>query len=73
MYAAGHPPLPGFEIATFTQQMPKHWVDFADKSADVQDNFLKNSKDPLYDSKAYKKSDLHRTRTLLTGALVVCQ
>ncbi len=25
MYAAGHPPLPGFEIATFTEEMPRHW------------------------------------------------
>jgi hypothetical protein len=25
MYAAGHPPLPGFEIATFSDKMPRHW------------------------------------------------
>lgn len=25
MYAAGHPPLPGFEPATFSNQMPRHW------------------------------------------------
>jgi hypothetical protein len=25
MYAAGHPPLPGLEVATFSLAMPKHW------------------------------------------------
>ena len=25
MYAAGHPPLPGFEPASFGQQQPRHW------------------------------------------------
>lgn len=25
MYAAGHPPLPNFEMETFCRQMPQHW------------------------------------------------
>jgi hypothetical protein len=25
MYAAGHPPLPGFELATFSERLPRHW------------------------------------------------
>jgi len=25
MYAAGHPPLPNFEMETFCQSMPRHW------------------------------------------------
>ena len=25
MYAAGHPPLPSFEMVTFTKYMPQHW------------------------------------------------
>ena len=25
MYAAGHPPLPGLETATFSDAMPRHW------------------------------------------------
>jgi hypothetical protein len=25
MYVAGHPPLPGVELATFSQQEPRHW------------------------------------------------
>jgi hypothetical protein len=27
MYAAGHPPLPGFELARFCELMPAHWDD----------------------------------------------
>jgi hypothetical protein len=30
-YAAGHPPLPGFEYAAFASQMPTHWKPLADK------------------------------------------
>ena len=30
-YAAGHPPLPGFEFAAFAAQMPAHWKPLADK------------------------------------------
>ena len=25
MYAAGHPPLPSIEVATFSEEMPRHW------------------------------------------------
>jgi hypothetical protein len=25
MYAAGHPPLPSIEVASFSKQLPKHW------------------------------------------------
>lgn len=31
MYAAGHPPLPGFELAAFTAQMPAHWRSLPEK------------------------------------------
>ncbi len=27
MYAAGHPPLPSFEVWTFSQQVPHHWME----------------------------------------------
>lgn len=32
MYAAGHPPLPGIELATFSEQMPRHWETWPEKS-----------------------------------------
>jgi hypothetical protein len=70
MYAVGHPPLPGFEIEMFTEQMPRHWAEFAAKADKVQEHFVKHTADPLYDEKTYKKDNLHRTRTLLAGTLV---
>ena len=30
MYAAGHPPLPAMDIATFALNQPQHWRDAAD-------------------------------------------
>ena len=32
MYAAGHPPLPSFEVAAFGERMPRHWELLAQKS-----------------------------------------
>jgi hypothetical protein len=31
MYAAGHPPLPGIEISTFSESMPDHWEYLGEK------------------------------------------
>lgn len=31
MYAAGHPPLPSFEVATFTAALPPHWESLTEK------------------------------------------
>jgi len=30
-YAAGHPPLPSFELASFQEQMPRHWKSLREK------------------------------------------
>ena len=32
-YAAGHPPLPSFELAEFSEQMPVHWKSLREKGA----------------------------------------
>lgn len=40
MYAAGHPPLPGIEIETFSQNMPRHWRNLAEKPADLPNRAL---------------------------------
>ncbi len=37
MYAAGHPPLPGFEVTAFSEQLPKHWRNNKDKTAQVRE------------------------------------
>jgi hypothetical protein len=70
MYAAGHPPLPGFELETFTQQMPRHWEEFAAKSDKVRAQFLQFTKDAIYQGKRFEKANLHRTKSLLVGGLV---
>jgi hypothetical protein len=36
MYAAGHPPLPGFEGSTFSDAMPRHWQLLGEKEVAVQ-------------------------------------
>ena len=36
MYAAGHPPLPGVELATFSDQLPRHWKYLSEKPENVQ-------------------------------------
>jgi len=36
MYAAGHPPLPSFELATFSEEMPRHWQLLGEKSQKVK-------------------------------------
>ena len=37
MYAAGHPPLPGVEVATFSEAMPRHWEYPEEKSPQVRE------------------------------------
>jgi hypothetical protein len=69
MYAAGHPPLPGFEIITFSAAMPRHWETLADKYQRL--GGLKKYKD-LYD-KIYdfgEPHDVHQIHLLLTSAIV---
>jgi hypothetical protein len=39
MYAAGHPPLPSFETATFSDQMPRHWRYRQEKRQDLTTRF----------------------------------
>jgi hypothetical protein len=34
MYAAGHPPLAGFDSATYSLAMPRHWIPLAERSGD---------------------------------------
>ncbi len=70
MYAAGHPPLPGFELETFANQMPKHWREFHKKADGVRDEFLKRNADDIYGRESYKLDNLHETRAALVAALV---
>ncbi len=54
MYAAGHPPLPGIEIATFSDQMQRHWQ-YTKEKPDAVQKMLKKlnvAADPFEESKA---------------------
>jgi hypothetical protein len=70
MYAAGHPPLPGFELETFVHQMPNHWVEFARKGEKVRTQFLENTQDPYYAGRNWQPENLHRTKSVLVAGLV---
>ena len=37
MYAAGHPALPSFEVATFCEAQPRHWRHLREKTREVQE------------------------------------
>ena len=58
MYAAGHPPLPGFEAAMFSDEMPQHWQYLGQKSK------------PIQESLGYDGKTREPTQLLLVGAAV---
>ena len=59
MYAAGHPPLPGFEVAMFSDEMPRHWQYLREKN---------NKK--LWEEQGYNGKTREATQLLLVGAAV---
>jgi hypothetical protein len=63
MYAAGHPPLPSFEVVAFSEQMPRHWEYLKEKNPDR----LKLLKPPPIDPA------LEETHLTAVGSLVVFQ
>ena len=65
MYAAGHPPLPSIEVATFTEYIPRHWMLVAEKEGTK--NAIKNNK-PL--PAGFRPSDLEQTKLAIVGAAV---
>jgi hypothetical protein len=58
MYAAGHPPLPGFEAATFSDEMPRHW------------QYLREKKPPLQKELGYKAGEQEQAKLILVSAAV---
>ena len=64
MYAAGHPPLPAFEIETFEQQMPKHWTPRNEKSPELQKEFLEQT------GIRTNPDELNATKSMLIAALI---
>jgi hypothetical protein len=58
MYAAGHPPLPGFEIGTFSDQEPRHW------------EYLREKKPALQKELGLRAGELEQTELVIIGSLV---
>ena len=59
MYAAGHPPLPSIEVATFNNSIPRHWW------------LLGERKDPnLRKALGFKEGELEQTKLAVVGAAV---
>jgi hypothetical protein len=61
MYAAGHPPLPSFEAATFGDAEPRHWETLNEKSPERQSR-LRPPRDP---------KNLEQTQLVVASGLVV--
>jgi hypothetical protein len=86
MYAAGHPPLPSFEIEAFSRMMPAHWRDLTGvpnaKPSTIAAEFLERTNEPYFRGLREKEPALMaavakgderlmlRTRSLAVGALV---
>lgn len=72
MYAAGHPPLPSFELSQFTHQLPRHWRRLDEKPKPIRDEFLKRSAD-AGSLVAFDPADLPITKATLIAALVTVE
>jgi Cytochrome c554 and c-prime len=71
MYAAGHPPLPGFELGDFCELMPPHWDEFheqlkkLEKASDTR-KYLENLQRQL----GQDESTLPGLKSVLVGAAI---
>jgi hypothetical protein len=62
MYAAGHPPLPGIELATFSKNLPQHWMDLKDVP------YLKGAPAEVQKLYHYDAADVQNTRVAMIGS-----
>ena len=58
MYAAGHPPLPGLEVASYSEQMPRHWEYLGEKTPEARKLILRQ-----------ESPEFERTKLVLLGGL----
>jgi len=58
MYAVGHPPLPSIEVASFGDQIPRHWRLLAEKPESARKN------------PAYAQGELERSKLAVVSAAV---
>lgn len=78
MYAAGHPPLPDFELQTFCQQMPQHWLDPPQRFAELagfqgRETYFQLNYEPMVPKRRGSTEDFAqvgwRTRKVLIGGV----
>ena len=62
MYAAGHPPLPGFEVSTFSKAQPAHWESLR-KKAELPQRWQRLQPPP-------NSRNLENTQLIVVGGLV---
>ncbi len=74
MYAAGHPPLPGIEIESFADQMPRHWRYLSEKRPDFEfaTQFKKQHGQNIAtgDSIEWSDDEFPRTKNLLVAGVM---
>lgn len=73
MYVAGHPPLPGIEIESFADQMPRHWRYLSQKeNFDFADSFKKHYGFNLKTGSSieWNADEYPRTKNLLVGGVM---
>ncbi len=58
MYAAGHPPLPSVEVATFANSIPRHWWLHAERKDEIKLNL------------GFEEGQLEQTKLAIVGAAV---
>ncbi len=76
IYAAGHPPLPSFELSQFIEQMPRHWRRLDEKPENVRNEYLqrKSQIDPAkHDGSAFDSDELAVTKATMIAALVTLE
>ena len=66
MYAAGPPPLTGFEVETFVSRMPPHWLYLEEKLAKLTD---KEQAKTICDLLGYQPRDLHGVKSVVIGGV----
>src|SRR5690606_4454004 len=67
MMAAGHPPLPSFEVASFSKKLPQHWYDLKDIP------YLKTAPKEVQDRYHYADAPFQHTKLALATGVVGLQ
>lgn len=68
MYAAGHPPLPGFEILTFSEDEPSHW--WQKQEIRYITELAEKSPEKAWELFHYRPGEDEQARLLAVGAII---